>query len=280
MAAIKKTRRIGQERESAFYNMYHGTAHVVLGSGLTIAGAVACLALPGLAYFQSLGIPAAIGILVALMAALTLAPAVLTIGSRFGLLEPKRRARTRGWRRIGTAIVRWPGPILVVTFAIALIGLLTLPSYKTSYDVGPYMPGSAPSNVGYAAAERHFSKARLNPELLMIEADHDLRNPADMILLERVAKAIFHTPGIDQVQSITRPLGTPLDHSSIPFQISAGNFGQIENLNTSRTAPPTCSNRSPRSTRRSAFCASNMLCSSRPTPPRTSRLRRFTRPSP
>ena len=223
-------RSAGQDRETAYYNMYRGTAHVVLGSGLTIAGAVYCLSFTRLPYFQSLGIPAAIGVLVALVAALTLAPAVLTIGSRFGLLEPKRKARTRGWRRIGTAIVRWPGPILVVTCAVALIGLLALPSYKTSYDVGSYMPASAPSNVGYTAAERHFSKARLNPELLMIETDRDLRNPADMILLERVAKAVFHTPGIDQVQSITRPLGTPLDHSSIPFQISAQSTGQIENL--------------------------------------------------
>ena len=86
------------------------------------------------------------------------------------------------------------------------------------------------SNVGYAAAERHFSKARLNPELMMIEADHDLRNPTDMILLERVAKAVFHTDGIAQVQSITRPLGTPLDHTSIPFQISANSASQINNL--------------------------------------------------
>ena len=92
------------------------------------------------------------------------------------------------------------------------------------------MPASAPSNVGYAAAERHFSKARLNPELLMIETDHDLRNPTDMILLERVAKAVFHTDGIAQVQSITRPLGTPLDHTSIPFQISAQSAAQINNL--------------------------------------------------
>jgi RND superfamily putative drug exporter len=210
--------------------MYRGTAHVILGSGLTIAGAVFCLTFTRSPNFQSLAIPAAIGVLVALAAALTLAPAVLTIGSRFGLLEPKRTANPRRWRRIGTAIVRWPGPILVVTIAIALIGLLALPSYKTSYDVGSYMPASAASNIGYAAAERHFSKARLNPELLMIEADHDLRTPADMILLERVAKAVFHTRGIAQVQSITRPLGTPLDHSSIPFQISAGNTGQIENL--------------------------------------------------
>ena len=64
----------------------------------------------------------------------------------------------------------------------------------------------------------------------MIEADHDLRNSTDMILLERVAKAVFHTDGIAQVQSITRPLGTPLDHTSIPFQISAGSASQINNL--------------------------------------------------
>ena len=64
----------------------------------------------------------------------------------------------------------------------------------------------------------------------MIEADHDLRNSTDMILLERVAKAVFHTDGIAQVQSITRPLGTPLDHTSIPFQISAGSSAQINNL--------------------------------------------------
>ena len=220
----------GLDRETAYYNMYGGTAHVILGSGLTVAGAVFCLSFTRLSYFQSLGIPAAIGVVVALVAALTLAPAVLTIGSRFGLLEPKRKARTRGWRRIGTAIVRWPGPILVATLAVAAVGLLALPGYKTSYDVGSYMPGSAPSNVGYAAAERHFSKARLNPELLMIQTDHDLRNPTDMILLERVAKAVFHTTGVAQVQSITRPLGTPLDHTSIPFQISAQSAGQIQNL--------------------------------------------------
>ena len=203
----------GIDRETSYYNMYRGTSHVILGSGLTVAGAVFCLSFTRLPYFQSLGIPAAIGVLVALLAALTLAPAVMTIGGRFGLLDPKRKARTRGWRRIGTAIVRWPGPILVATLAVAAVGLLALPGYKTSYDVGVYMPDRAPSNVGYAAAERHFSKARLNPELLMIEADHDLRNPTDMILLERVAKAVFHTAGIAQVQSITRPLGTPLDHT-------------------------------------------------------------------
>jgi RND superfamily putative drug exporter len=220
----------GLDRVSAFNVMYHGTAHIILGSGLTIVGAVLCLTFTRLPYFNSLGIPAGIGVSVAVVAALTLAPALLVIGRHFGLFEPARRMNTRGWRRIGTAIVRWPGPILVATVAIALIGLLTLPAYQTSYDTRPYMPATAPANEGYAAAARHFSEARLNPELLVIEADHDLRNSTDMILLERVAKAVFHTKGIAQVQSITRPLGTPLDHTSIPFQISAGSASQINNL--------------------------------------------------
>jgi RND superfamily putative drug exporter len=230
LGRYQEARGAGEDPETAFYTMYRGTAHVVLGSGLTIAGAVYCLSFTRLPYFQSLGLPAAIGIFVALVAALTLASAVLTIGSRFGLFEPKRMMRTREWRRIGTAIVRWPGPILVVTCAVALIGLLALPGYKTSYDARTYMPATAPANVGYAAAERHFSQARLNPELLMIEADHDLRNPADMLILERVARAVFHTPGIAKVQAMTRPLGTPLSHTSIPFQISQGNVGQTQNL--------------------------------------------------
>jgi RND superfamily putative drug exporter len=225
-----EARHSGQDRESAFHTMYRGTAHVVLGSGLTIAGAVYCLAYTRLPYFQTLGLPSAIGILIALLAALSLAPAVLAIASRFGAFEPKRAMKTRGWRRVGTAIVRWPGPILAVASAVALVGVLALPGYKTSYNTRPYMPDSAPANIGYAAAERHFSQARLNPELLMIETDHDMRNPADMLVLERVAKAVFHTKGIALVQSMTRPLGTPLDHSSIPFQISAQSTGQVQNL--------------------------------------------------
>jgi putative drug exporter of the RND superfamily len=230
----QEARGDGEDREAAYYTMFHGTAHIVLGSGLTVAGAVACLGFTRLPYFQSLGLPAALGILVALAAALTLSPAVLTLGAAMGCFEPKRAMRTRGWRRIGTAIVRWPGPILAVACTLAFIGLLALPGYKTSYDTRPYMPANAPANAGFTAAEEHFSRARLEPELLMIETDHDMRNSADMLILDRVAKAVFHTRGIAQVQSITRPLGTPLVHSSLAFQISAQSANQTENLTYQR----------------------------------------------
>ncbi len=39
----QEARGDGEDRETAYYTMFHGTAHVVLGSGLTIAGAMLCL---------------------------------------------------------------------------------------------------------------------------------------------------------------------------------------------------------------------------------------------
>jgi RND superfamily putative drug exporter len=210
----------GEDKESAFYTMYHGTAHVVLGSGLTIAGATFCLHFTNLPYFQSLGIPLAIGMVIVVLAALTLGPAVVTVASHFGLLEPKRALRVRGWRKVGAAVVRWPGPILVSTIALALIGLLTLPGYRTNYNDRNYLPTNLPANEGYAAADRHFSPSRMNPELLLIETDHDLRNSADFLVIDKIAKGIFKVPGISRVQAITRPQGTPIEHTSIPFQIS------------------------------------------------------------
>jgi RND superfamily putative drug exporter len=215
-----EARHAGEDRETAFYTMYRGTAHVILGSGLTIAGATFCLSFTRLPYFQTLGVPLAIGMLVVTLAALTMAPALMTVASRFGLLEPKRASNTRLWRRMGTAVVRWPGPILVATIAVALVGLLALPSYTTSYNDRKYLPTDIEANEGYAAADRHFSQARLNPEVLLIQADHDLRNSADMLIVDRIAKSVFHLPGIARVQTITRPLGTPIEHTSIPYQVS------------------------------------------------------------
>ena len=225
----QEAREHGEDRNAAYYTMFHGTAHVILGSGLTIAGATFCLHFTRLPYFQTLGIPMAIGMVVIVAAALTLGPAVVTVASRLGGLDPKRKMRTRGWRRIGTAVVRWPGPILVATIALSLIGLLTLPGYKTDYNERHYLPDDIPANVGYAAADRHFSSARLNPELLMIESDHDMRNPADFLVIDKIAKSIFHLPGISRVQAITRPLGTPIEHTSIPFQISMNGVTQQMN---------------------------------------------------
>jgi len=216
----QEARGAGEDPETSYYSMFGGTAHVIVGSGLTIAGATFCLSFTRLPYFQTLGVPLAVGMLVLIVTAMTFGPAVITVASRFGLFEPKRSMRKRGWRKIGAAVVRWPGPILIGSVALSLIGLLALPGYKTSYNDRLYLPDDIGSNLGYAAAERHFSPARLNPEMLMVESERDLRNPADFLVIEKIAKAVFQVEGIGRVQTITRPEGTPIENTSIPFQMS------------------------------------------------------------
>ena len=230
-----EARQAGENREQAYYTAYRGVAPVVLASGLTIAGATYCLSFARLPVFQTMGAPCAVGMTVAVAVALTLVPAVLAVGSRFGLLDPKRTLQVRGWRRVGTAVVRWPGPIFVATCAVALVGLLALPGYKVSYIDRDYIPKTVPGNVGMAAAERHFSQARMQPEILMVESDHDMRNSADFLVLDKLAKGIFRVEGVARVQSITRPQGTPLEHTSIPFLLSMQNAGQMQNLQVAKS---------------------------------------------
>ena len=112
---------------------------------------------------------------------------------------------------------------------IALVGLITLPGYQPNYNDRKYLPADLPANEGFAAAERHFPIARMNPELVLLETDQDLRNSADFLVIERISKAIAKVPGIGRVQSITRPAGKPLKYSSIPAQLSMSGTGQTMN---------------------------------------------------
>lgn len=225
-----EARHAGEDPETAYFTTYRGVAHVVLASGLTIAGATFCLSFTRLPVFQTMGVPCAVGMLVAVAISLTLVPAVLAVATRRGLLEPRRKMSDRGWRKVGTAIVRWPGPIFVAACAVALVGLLALPGYKVSYKDPSFIPQDTPANLGWAAASRHFPEARLLPEVLLVESDRDMRNSADFLILNKLAKAVFAVEGVAMVQGVTRPEGTPLGHTSIPFLLSMQNAGQMQNL--------------------------------------------------
>ena len=225
----REDRAMGLDRDESYYATFTSVAPVIVGSGLTIAGATYCLSFCRLPYFSTMGAPVAIGMIVVVLIAVTLGPAVLFLGSKVGLYESKRPAKSRFWRKVGTAVVRWPAPIFVVSLFIVLIGIVAIPGYKPAYNDQYYLPNDAPTNIGYAAADRHFSQARMNPDILMINANHDMRNPADMLVLNSVARNVMHTEGIAMVQSITRPLGIPIQHSSIAFSTSVS--GQTSNMN-------------------------------------------------
>jgi putative drug exporter of the RND superfamily len=239
-----EARHDGETREEAFYTAYKSITPVILGSGLTIAGACYCLTFARLNYFHTMGPAVAIAMLFTIAAALTLGPAFLTVGSLFGLFDPKSKAKAHLYRRIGTSVVRWPVPILFASSAAVLLGAIFVPTYKQNYDDREYQPKSGSANQGFQAADRHFPKSKLFSEMLMIESDHDLRNSADFISLDRAAKALERLPGVAMVQSITRPMGRALEHATIPYLFTtqgSGNgqqlpFNQQQNANTSQQA--------------------------------------------
>ncbi|WP_374159973.1 RND family transporter [Mycobacterium sp. G7A2] len=244
LGRYQEARQAGESREAAFYTAYRSVAPVIIGSGLTIAGACYCLSLARLDYFHTMGPAVAISMLCTIAAALTLAPALLTLGSLFGLFDPRRASTGRLYRRIGASVVRWPKPIFVASCAVVMIGAIFVPSYQVNYDDRAYQPADASANRGFAASDRHFAESKLFSEMLMIETDHDMRNPADFISLDRVAKSLIRLPGVAMVQSITRPLGRPLEHATIPYLFTTQGsgsgqqlpFNEQQNENTDRQA--------------------------------------------
>ncbi|HEX9499325.1 MAG TPA: MMPL family transporter, partial [Mycobacterium sp.] len=66
------------------------------------------MALTKVVLFRTAGLACSIGMLLAVAAALTLVPALMSILARWGLLELKGPNRSQLWRRVGVAVVRRP----------------------------------------------------------------------------------------------------------------------------------------------------------------------------
>ncbi|WP_104184027.1 RND family transporter [Mycobacterium avium] len=230
MGRYHEARQAGESREDSFYIAYRGVAPIIIGSGLTIAGACYCLTFARLNYFHTMGPAVAITMLFTIAAAMTLGPALLTVGSLFGMFDPRTDSKGRLYRRIGASVVRWPVPILVASSAIVMVGAIFVPTYRQNYDDRQYQPRNAPANLGFQAADRHFPKSKLFSEMLMIETDHDMRNSADFISLDRVAKALIRLHGVAMVQGMTRPLGRALEHASIPYLFTTQGSGNGQQL--------------------------------------------------
>ncbi|GBE67347.1 putative membrane protein, MmpL family [Mycobacterium sp. MFM001] len=217
-------RRRGIGWASALEQAYRGVAPVVVGSALTMAVALACLNLAKVGMFRSVGIPCAIGILAGMVAALTLTPALISLAGRRGLLEPRPSTIARRWRRIGVIVARWPGPVLVASGMVVLVLALPVAGLRPGWNEPAATPANADSSRGYQAASQHFPANQLFPDVVTVGADHDLRNPAGLIAVERISRQIMAIPGVRMVQSASRPAGTVPDEATLSHQ--AGLVGE------------------------------------------------------
>ncbi|OBH62905.1 RND family transporter [Mycobacterium sp. E2479] len=229
-------RRRGVAPTQALTQAYRSIAPVVIGSALTVSVALACLVFAKVGAFRSAGLPCAIGILATMVAALTLTPALMSLAIRRGYLEPRPSKTAHRWRRVGTAVARWPGPILVTALASTLLVALPLVGMRVGFNEPAATPSSADSNRGYASADRHFAANALLPDVIAIQADHDLRNPAGLIAIERITRHIMAVPGVRAVQSASRPDGKVPEQATLSYQagVLGRQFGETMDSLTQR----------------------------------------------
>ncbi|MFW0788428.1 RND family transporter [Gordonia sp. CPCC 205333] len=232
LGRYQESRRAGLSREDAYYAALAGVQHIVIASALTVAGAMACLAATRLAMFSTSGLPCTIAILITLAAALTLGPAVLAVITRMGFAEPRESSSPRRWRRIGTTVARWPGPVLAAALAVLAVMIAPLAFYAPSFNERKAQPSDSPANIGFAAADRHLPPNIMAPSVLIVESDHDMRNSADLIALAKLTDAVAGIDGVNAVQGITRPLGQTLNQGTLTSQAGyIGNrFSQMTTL--------------------------------------------------
>jgi RND superfamily putative drug exporter len=190
------------------------------------AGTVICgLGLMGLAEFTKVrcGGPAiAIGLAVALLASLTLTPALLQILGRIAFRPlggvgrrlatgPLLPAQENGlWDRISRQVVKRPLVIWLAAAAflvpLALIGLRVQASYRTTSELAP----TSSSVQGLGVIQRHFTAGEVGPITVLIESQTDWDTPQGRQVIAHLSQGFALLPNVAEVRSLTQPLGTPV----------------------------------------------------------------------
>lgn len=220
-------RRNGFVPVDALTDAYRSVAPTIIGSVLIVVaplGALAWLSLARISMLATTGILCAIGVLAVGLATLTLTPALIALAGRAGLMKPPQRERLRrNWRRVGTRVARWPAPILVASSVFVLIMLLGLPGVPIGWDETASTPSNTEANRGYRAVNQHFDANHVQPDVVTIEADEDLRTPAALTVIGRVTGAIMGISGVRMVQSASHPGGMVSKQASL--SATGGNVG-------------------------------------------------------
>ena len=219
LSGYHQGRRQGRSSHESIVMTATQISGIIVASGLTVAASCAVMSATQIVLFRTTGLPCSIGVIVAVLAALTLVPALLSILGRRGFVEPRDAATTRYWRRVGLLIVRRPAWVLAASLAILLA--LAAPAFwmSSGYDERSMQPATTPSNQGYDAIARHYETSELTPDVLLIEADHDLRNSADFAALNSVVRSVQKVHGVSEVRGPTQPEAKAIPEFTLGGQV-------------------------------------------------------------
>ncbi|AMT95262.1 hypothetical protein A2T55_01850 [Brevibacterium linens] len=196
------------DRVRAGLSAVKGVLEPIAASGGTVIAGLLVLLLTDLASTRALGPVAAIGIVVAMLAALTFLPAALMIIGRavFWPFLPRVQAETakpkRGiWARIAEAVADHPRRIWVTLVIILAIPLLALPQFKAEgVPQSDFVLGDSEARDGQDILADHFPGGSGSPAQIVVAKDE----------LNDAAKAVGRLGGVESMTVVANdsPSGT------------------------------------------------------------------------
>jgi len=198
-----------EDKHEAMARALRRAGPAVLASGCTVIAAMLVLLLAEAGSTNALGPVSAIGVAAALLAGLTLLPALLTIAGRNGFW-PRRAAvayrpdvdlaERRGlWRRFGDRVLRRPGLALGATTALFAVFALGLFAYQEDYSIGGFFKKEVESVEGFEVLGASFPEGALGPTSILVQRTGGPATDADLAEVRR------RVEGIDQVASVSEP---------------------------------------------------------------------------
>lgn len=178
----------------------------VFFSGITTTIGLAGLLLFSFAFLRSLGVGGVVVILLSLLVALTLVPAILSVlGARidaFPILRRKEGKKSLFWHSLAGAVMARPLLFLLPTGA-ALV-LLGLPFLQV--NLGPIwtgiLPPEAPARTAWNFAGSTFGPGELTPMAIAVQSKDGIFSERSVGELYDYTRGIAALPGVERVESI------------------------------------------------------------------------------
>ncbi|MBM6590893.1 MMPL family transporter [Brevibacterium sp. RIT 803] len=198
-----------RDRVRAGLKAIKGVLEPIAASGGTVIAGLLVLLLTDLASTRALGPVAAIGILVAMCAALTFLPAALIVIGRavFWPFLPKvRTERTAApkkgvWNRIAEVVARRPRAIWIGLVILLALPLLAFPQFKASgVAQSDFVLGESEARDGQDVLAEHFPGGSGSPTQIVVAEDQ----------LKDAAKAVSSLGGVESMTVVANdsPSGT------------------------------------------------------------------------
>ncbi len=180
------------------------------GRAVFFSGMTVCVGLLGLIGFdfmilRTVGIAGSMVVLMTVIAAMTLLPAILSVlGSRIDSLAVRLPSLnvTGFWYRLSKAVMRRPVTVVLLVLAILVMLGYPLLSINLSSPDASILPTSVPSRQGFDLLRQSFGEGALDPVVVVVKAKEPILSQDNVGKLYDFTHQLLRDPRIERIDSV------------------------------------------------------------------------------